>query len=136
MKIDGKCHCGAIAYEAEINPDYVIVCHCTDCQAISGGPYRANVPVKIENFKLHGTPKIYVKTADSGKRMALAFCADCGAALYSGREMGATFLNLRLGAVMQRAELVPRAQYFCRSAMPWVFDLGSIPKSPDHKSAK
>lgn len=132
MKIDGKCHCGAICYEAEIDPSHVIVCHCTDCQTISGGPYRANVPVKLENFHLSGAPKIYVKTADSGNRMALAFCGDCGAALYSGRETGATFVNLRLGAVKQRAQLAPKAQYYCRSAMPWTFALDRIPKSPDH----
>ena len=83
MKIEGSCHCGKIGYEAEINPEYVIICHCTDCQTVSGGPYRANVPVKIENFKLRGQPKTYVKTADSGNKMALSFCADCGSALYS-----------------------------------------------------
>jgi hypothetical protein len=132
MKIDGKCHCGAISYEAEIDPDYVIVCHCTDCQTISGGPYRSNVPVKMENLRLTGAPKSYVKTADSGNRLALAFCGNCGTALYSGRETGATFVNLRLGAVKQRAQLPPKAQYFCRSAMPWVFDLDGVPRSPDH----
>jgi hypothetical protein len=132
MKIDGKCHCGAISYETEIDPDYVIVCHCTDCQTISGAPYRANVPVTLPNFRLSGTPKIYVKTGDSGTRMTIAFCDNCGTALYSGRKTRAAYLNLRLGAVKQRAELALQAQYYCRSAMPWVFDLGSIPRSPDH----
>lgn len=136
MKIDGKCHCGAISYDAEINPDRVIICHCTDCQMISGGPYRANVPVKLENFQLSGTPKIYVKTAESGNRMEIAFCGECGTALYSHREAGAAFLNLRLGAVTQRAQLPPKAQYFCRSAMPWVFGLDAIPKSQDSTSAR
>lgn len=36
MKIDGGCHCGAITYEAEIDPNSVAVCHCTDCQTLSG----------------------------------------------------------------------------------------------------
>jgi hypothetical protein len=135
MKIDGRCHCGAISYEAEIDPNRAIVCHCTDCQTVSGAPYRANVPAKIESFRLTGTPKMYVKTADSGNRMALAFCGDCGTALYSGRETEATFVNLRLGAVKQRAQLAPKAQYFCRSAMPWTFSLDDIPKSPDQVSA-
>ena len=40
MKIDGRCHCARISYVAEVNPDYVIICHCTDCQTISGSPYR------------------------------------------------------------------------------------------------
>ena len=42
MKIDGGCHCGAIRFEAEVNPNRTIICHCTDYQTISGAPYRVN----------------------------------------------------------------------------------------------
>jgi hypothetical protein len=131
MKIEGGCHCGKLGYEADINPDHVIICHCADCQGISGAPYRANVPVKAENFKLRGQPKTYVKTADSGNKMALAFCGDCGAALYSSALEKPLGFNLRLGAVKQRAQLVPKAQYWCRSAMPWVMDISGLPQTPD-----
>jgi hypothetical protein len=131
MKIDGSCHCGKITYEAAIDPDYVIICHCTDCQAVSGAPYRANVPVLAEKFKLRGEPKTYVKTAASGNEMTLAFCGECGSALYSTKKGDQAIFNLRLGAVKQRAELTPKAQYWCGSAMPWAMDLGAIPQSPD-----
>ena len=40
MKIDGGCHCGYIAYEAEVDPDKVRICHCTDCQTLSGSAFR------------------------------------------------------------------------------------------------
>ena len=40
MKIDGTCHCGNITYQAEIDPDQVYICHCTDCQTISGSAFR------------------------------------------------------------------------------------------------
>ena len=32
MKIDGRCHCGCVTYEAEIDPEKVLICHCGDCQ--------------------------------------------------------------------------------------------------------
>ena len=135
MKIEGSCHCGKTGYEADINSDTVIICHCTDCQTVSGGPYRANVPVKIENFKPRGQPKRYVKTADSGNKIALSFCADCGSALYSSLLEKPLVFNLRLGAVKQRAQLTPKAQYWCRSAMPWVTDISHIPQAPDQSHA-
>jgi hypothetical protein len=131
MKIDGACHCGRISYEAEVNPDFVVICHCTDCQTNSGAPYRPNVPVLLENFRLKGEPRTYVKTGGSGAKARLSFCGDCGSALFSTKAEGATHHNLRLGAIRQRAQLVPKAQYFCRSAMPWVFDLAAIPRSED-----
>ena len=42
MRIDGACHCGKISFAAEIDPARVMVCHCTDCQVLSGGPYRTD----------------------------------------------------------------------------------------------
>ena len=131
MKIDGRCHCGKITYEAEIDPEKVLICHCTDCQTISGAPYRANVPVATDQFELRGRPKTYVKTAASGNRLALAFCGVCGTALYSAQSKDPVVLNLRLGAVKQRSQLTPRAQFWCDSAMPWVTDISGIPGSPD-----
>jgi hypothetical protein len=131
MKIDGRCHCGKIRYEAEIDPDRVILCHCTDCQTISGAPYRANVPVPAGQFTLQGQPKTYEKTADSGNRLVTAFCGDCGSALYSSRLEKPVYLNLRLWGVTQRAELVPKRQGWCRSAMPWAMDISRIPQVPD-----
>ena len=36
MHIEGGCHCGYITYEAEVDPDAVRICHCTDCQTLTG----------------------------------------------------------------------------------------------------
>ena len=40
MKVDGGCHCGFITYEAEIDPEKVMICNCTDCQRLSGSSFR------------------------------------------------------------------------------------------------
>ena len=41
MKVEGACHCGFISVEAEIDPKKVSICHCTDCQTISGSAFSA-----------------------------------------------------------------------------------------------
>jgi Glutathione-dependent formaldehyde-activating enzyme len=72
MKIDGHCHCGEIAFEAEVDPNAVNICHCTDCQTLSGSAFRINIPAPAEHFVLlSGTPKSYVKTAESGNQRLL-----------------------------------------------------------------
>ena len=76
MKIDGSCHCGQITYEAEIDPEQVEVCHCTDCQSFSGSAFRVGVPVPADKFSLSGEPTIYVKTTESGARYVQTFCPD------------------------------------------------------------
>src|SRR5262245_46216180 len=62
MKIDGGCHCGYITYVAEVDPEKVGICHCTDCQTLSGSAFRTSVPAARDAFNLSGgQPKIYVR---------------------------------------------------------------------------
>src|SRR5215831_5403921 len=87
MKIDGGCHCGNITYVAEIDPDKVGLCHCTDCQTLSGSAFRISVPAARNAFSLSGgQPKIYVKTAESGAKRAQAFCPECGTPIYAAAQ--------------------------------------------------
>ncbi len=128
MKIDGGCHCGAITYEAEVDPDEVFICHCTDCQRISGSAFRTIVPAPEETFRfLTGAPKIYVKTGDSGAERPQAFCPNCGSPIYAtSAGEGPKIFGIRLGTVRQRDQLRPKAQIWCRSAQDWIMDLGSM----------
>ncbi len=129
MQIEGGCHCGAIRYQGRVSPKLVTICHCTDCQTISGAPYRVMVPVLLANLQLHGEPKRYVKIGSSGDEVVTTFCGDCGSAIYSFKP-GNDYVNLRLGGVAQRAQLAPVSQGFCRSALPWAFDISAIERRP------
>ena len=129
MKVDGGCHCGRIRYEANVDPAKVGLCHCTDCQTLTGSAFSLFVPVPKSDFRLmSGTPKTYVKTAESGNRRAQAFCADCGSPLYAAAEIDPLVFNVRVGTMRQRAELAPRQQLWCRSALPWLAELGAVPR--------
>ena len=123
MKIDGACHCGRITYEAELDPERVRLCHCTDCQSLSGTAFRITAPVSEADFRLlRGEPKIYVKTAQSGRKRIQAFCGDCGSPVYATkpeREGERTF-GIRAGTIRQCGELEPRRQYWRASALDWV----------------
>jgi hypothetical protein len=130
MKIDGGCHCGAITYEAGIDPEKVGICHCTDCQTLSASAFRTFVMVPEGTFSiLSGEPKVYVKTGESGAKRAQAFCAECGSAIYATSVgEGPKVYNIRLGTVRQRAELMPKKQVWFRSALSWLPEIDSIPK--------
>jgi hypothetical protein len=79
MRIEGRCHCGFITYEAEVDPEKVMICHCTDCQTLSGSAFRSVVLTRENGFKLlSGTLKSYVKTAESGARRPQTFCPEVG----------------------------------------------------------
>ena len=131
MRIDGECHCGAIRFTAEVDASAVTVCHCADCQVLSGAPFRAVVAASPGTFVLHGTPKRYVKVAQSGNRRAQMFCPDCATPLFATSADNPTSVVLRLGCVKQRSQLAPSAQIWQRSAMPWLAELQRVEGSPE-----
>lgn len=134
MQVDGSCHCGEIAFRAEVDPNSLTVCHCTDCQMMSGSAFRANISCPADEFRLiRGEPKTYVKLADSGARRATAFCGNCGTQLYAHAADGPSAYSLRSGTLTQRASFKPRIQIWHRSALPWardVFDASSFETGP------
>jgi hypothetical protein len=126
MKVTGRCHCGSISYTAEVDPDKVTICHCTDCQRLSGSAYRASVPAPRATFVLQGTPKTYIKTADSGTQRRHAFCAECGAPVYSAAISDPPQYSLRVGCLDQRAQLPPKRRIWCQSALAWSENLERV----------
>jgi hypothetical protein len=131
MHIDGSCHCGAVSFSAEIDPDRVMVCHCTDCQVLSGAPMRAVAVAPYESLKVQGTTKAYVKVAQSGNRRAQVFCPECGTPLWATAPENPVSVVVRLGCVRQKAQLRPAVQIWQHSALPWLDGLGAVPGTPE-----
>ncbi|HWI37722.1 MAG TPA: GFA family protein [Burkholderiales bacterium] len=130
MKVQGRCHCGEITYEAEVEPGTVNVCHCRDCQMLSGTAFRAGVPAPAERFRiLTGKPRQYVKVADSGARRVHAFCGTCGSPVYSSAEREPKSYTLRLGALDAPDELGrPARQIWTKRRLSWIAPLHGVPE--------
>ena len=130
MKIDGKCQCGRIAYEAIANPENAYVCNCTDCQTLAGSAFRWSVTVPEADFKLlTGEPKIFVKILDDGTTGShQVFCPDCGSPLYSTTPPGKEdrFFNIRVTTARPKKEFPPKIQYWKSSVPKWLTDVSKI----------
>ena len=129
MRIDGACHCGEIRYEAEVDPEKVALCNCTDCQMLSGSAFRVNVFVDEDDLEfISGEPVEYVKTGESGNKRVQAFCRSCGTGLYAtSAGEGPRVYGLRVGTSRQRDQLVPMRQAWLRSQPQWLSDVDNIP---------
>jgi hypothetical protein len=130
MKIDGRCHCGHITYEADIDLAKVMICHCTDCQTLSGSAFRTVAFSEEGTFRLlTGELKIYVKTSESGNKRPQSFCPECGTPIYSttlGNDPKVYII--RVGTIRQRDQLVPKGQLWFRSSQRWLAHLDDIAK--------
>ncbi|OJT98895.1 MAG: aldehyde-activating protein [Rhizobium sp. 63-7] len=131
MHIDGGCHCGYVTYAAEIDPERVSICHCSDCQMLTGSAYRVTVTARRADFRLlSNAPKLYAKTGDSGRTSLQFFCPECGSPVYRSSDApDDPEIGIRLGGIRQRRELRPRRQIWCRSALSWVDEIAELPRS-------
>jgi hypothetical protein len=132
MKINGGCHCGYITFEGVAEPNETSICHCTDCQKMSGSAFRVSVPVSGASLKMLGAePAAYVKTAESGNKRIQAFCPKCGSAIYSTSPGDAPrpVYFIRVGTLEQRDRFVPQTQIWFRSAQPWTMGMAALPKN-------
>jgi hypothetical protein len=135
MEIDGQCHCGRISYRATIDPMRVSICHCSDCQALTGSPYRVTVLTPHQTIVVNGTPKVYVKRGDNGRNRLQHFCGECGTPMFaSGEEADDDEWGIRWGSIRQRNQLRPQRQIWCRSAVPWIHHLEALPARPKGSS--
>jgi hypothetical protein len=46
MKVDGRCLCGFISVEAEVDPERLAICRRTDCQTATGNAFRVSTPAE------------------------------------------------------------------------------------------
>jgi hypothetical protein len=125
--VHGACHCGAVRLTAEVNEAKVFVCHCADCQVLTGSAFRVVVPVVPGSLSVEGAVKEYARTAESGAVRLQVFCPECGTPLYARSEQVNGLATLRVGVLSERDQLTPTAQLWQRSALPWVYGLGEVP---------
>src|SRR5215468_6381960 len=125
MKNDGCCHCGYITYEAEIDPEKVMICHCTDCQTLSGSAFRTVALTREARASSPQTSSRFtsrrVKMERRGRNR-------------SARNAERRFIRpplairaIRVGTTRQRDQLVPKVQLWCRSSQSWLNDLSAVP---------
>ena len=127
MRIDGQCHCGWIAYEADIDANRTFICHCEDCQSFSGSAFRVRIMVRSDKFEItRGTPRTYTKIAESGTERVMHFCENCGTHIYGSSGSDSPTVSLSAGATRQKAAITPIAQVWCQSRLPWVAGLEDI----------
>lgn len=80
-----SCRCGQLRATAAGEPVRVSVCHCLACQQRSGSAFAAQARWPVDQVRIEGQSKSWIRTADSGNRITYHFCPECGSTVhYSG----------------------------------------------------
>jgi hypothetical protein len=79
MTHTGGCHCGAVRYSVNGEPQHVALCHCSDCRKSAGAPFVAWAAFAEGDVTV---TQGETKTFNSSGNTLRCFCADCGTGLF------------------------------------------------------
>lgn len=124
----GGCHCGAIRYEADGEPDHHALCHCTDCRRSAGAPMVGWMAFPADAVRVTSGETAVYASSDHARRH---FCIQCGTGLfYTNAEMLPGIVDIQSSTLDDPENHVPGAQIQVAERLPWLADLGSIYEFP------
>ncbi|MHB1538881.1 MAG: GFA family protein [Solirubrobacteraceae bacterium] len=119
--ITGRCLCGSVSYSVDAEPVWQGICHCSNCQRQTAGPFSVVVGVPSATLDVHGDTLASFQTVSEGYDSTTHrhFCSACGSPLYSTIESLPALAFLKAGAIDDSSWVQPTVEIWTSSAQPW-----------------
>jgi len=125
MTVTGRCHCGAISYEASGEPAYEALCHCGDCRRHAGAPMVGWAAYPATAVTVAGTPRIY-QSSGNGRRH---FCGECGTGLFYSNDVALPgLLDIQSGTFDDPGARPPQIHVQTAERLGWMDGIDALPK--------
>lgn len=124
----GGCHCGAVRYVCEAEPEVTLYCHCRDCQKTTGNPFATELLVRASAVSVSGPLKEYAVRADSGNMLVRKRCEHCGSPVLDISTGFPEHVALRAGSLDDASWLSPQAHIWTSRKQPWLRIADELPQ--------
>lgn len=112
----GHCQCGAIAYEFDGDPKWVMHCHCTNCRRAVSSVVATYIGVRVGQFRyLKGEPSAY----ESSPGVKRYFCGTCGSPMAYAGERWPGEVHLFHGTLDDPSQWPPTGHSYVSEQLPW-----------------
>ncbi|HEX2138445.1 MAG TPA: GFA family protein [Woeseiaceae bacterium] len=124
--VTGHCHCGAVRYEFEGEPNSAGYCHCSQCRRLTGSAFAPWCEVPSANLRWSHDDNL--QKYNITERYVAWFCGACGAPLATthSKEPGAT--SLLMGTLEDDSGIAPQYHIYTGSKAPWYEIRDSLPQ--------
>lgn len=131
-EIKGSCRCGAVTYGAKVDPVFIGLCHCRNCQKETGSAFSSVMGLPAPALTVSGTTKQYDSVGDSGKATHRTFCPECGTTITHWADIMEGLIMINTGTLDDPSWATPTMQIYCDSAQSWAVlpGLQGFPKMP------
>ncbi|WP_299075639.1 GFA family protein [uncultured Paraglaciecola sp.] len=117
-KLEGGCFFRSVEYVVEDNFSKLIVCHCTQCQQITGSSQASNLLTDLDNIIwLRGKEKL-IRYDDPERDFTKVFCSQCGSGLPFVNKSN-THLIVPAGSLRQSPSFKTRVNLFPSEQPSW-----------------
>ena len=130
----GGCLCGAVRYVCEKPPLSQFLCHCHDCQKVTGAPVAPGFMVMKADVKISGEYSEHTQLAASGRHMVRKFCSDCGSRVFEESLGMDDIYMFNTGSLDDQSVFKPEIHYWVSSKPEWYLIADKLPqlsKQPD-----
>lgn len=119
MRWAGGCLCGALRWRAEGEPLMQGLCHCRNCQRLSGGGHTGFICFPESAASVEGATRSYTTTGGGGRVATRYACPTCLAIVYGKSEVMPGKTNFYAGTLDDTTQFGPTFAIFVRSRPPW-----------------
>jgi hypothetical protein len=115
----GRCLCGQVRYSANVDPDWIGVCHCQDCQKQTGSAFSVLVGIPKSAISIQGQLKTFQNKGESGQPVERSFCPECGSPIVFEAAVIPNLTFIHAGTLDDTSWLDPKVHVYCDSKEPW-----------------
>jgi len=117
----GGCQCGAVRFTVAGEPLALYICHCRECRKQSASAFGMSLQMPRASLTLTaGEPRFWTRDADSGGRVACAFCPDCGSRLWHQGNADAGTVTIKAGALDAPVDAAAAIHIWVKRKLPGI----------------
>jgi hypothetical protein len=121
----GGCHCRAITYRVEGEPQHAALCHCRDCTLAAGAQMVGWGMFAADAVTISGAPTVYASSED-GRRH---FCGTCGTGLfYTNDVVFPGLIDIQIATLDDRDALPATVHIQVADDPAWMADEAALPR--------
>lgn len=119
LPLTGGCVCGQLRYDLTGAPLLAYACHCHNCQKRSGSAYALTVVIRRADLRVMGVVDAQRAHDLSGRELEHSFCPRRRGRVWVHAIAAPDYASLRAGTFDDTSWIVPIAQAWVESALPW-----------------
>ena len=120
--VTGSCLCQAVKFECDAQFGAFYLCHCAQCQKISGSAHVANLFTDVQNIRWLTGEENVQRYDVPGRSISNAFCGECGTAVPYVSKSGQS-LVVPAGSLDEEVSVTPNSHIFWEERAEWYEDV-------------